>query len=55
LLVTVVVALIVFAAVVTAAKYFPIPNETTGAAPARSPAEQKSPEQSDRIQPKGAP
>jgi hypothetical protein len=55
LLVTAAVALIVFAAVVTAAKYFPIQKETTGAAPAQTPVDQKSPERSDRIEPKRSP
>jgi hypothetical protein len=55
LLVTVIVALVVFAGVVAAAKHFPIQKETTGAAPVTAPADQKSPERSDRIQPKRSP
>jgi hypothetical protein len=55
LFVTVIVALVVFAGVVAAAKYFPIQKETTGAAPVTAPVDQKSPERSDRIQPKRSP
>jgi hypothetical protein len=55
LLVTAVVALVVFAGVVAAAKYFPVTKETTGAGTAEPRADQKSPAQSDRIQPKRLP
>jgi hypothetical protein len=55
LLVTAIVALVVFAGVVAAAKYFPVTKETTGAGTAEPPVNQKSPGQSDRIQPRRSP